>query len=99
MIIILSTTHRKKEAKYLAKVLVERKFASCVQINKIKSCYIWGGKICSHDEWKLSIKTRKKYIQKIKKLFDKRHSYEVFEFIIIKCKATKNYNKWLKNTL
>ncbi|MBS9782329.1 MAG: divalent-cation tolerance protein CutA [Arcobacter sp.] len=83
-IIVQTTCSSKKEATKIAKVLIKKKLAACIQINKIKSFYKWEEKFCKDKEILLSIKTKKKNFSKIKSIIKKIHSYEVPEIISFK---------------
>ncbi len=97
-IIVQTTCSSKKEAKNIAKVLIKKKLAACVQMNKIHSFYNWENNFCSDKEVLLSIKTKKKNFSKIEKKIKKLHSYEVPEIISIKIdKTSKEYIVFLKN--
>ncbi len=96
-IIVKTTCFSKKEAKNIANILIKKKLAACIQINKIKSFYKWEDKICRDKEFLLSIKTRKKSFSKIKKEIKKLHSYDVPEIISIKIdKTSKEYIAFIK---
>src|SRR3972149_2055113 len=56
-IIVLSTTANAKEANRIAKDLVERKLAACVNIVPISSHYRWKGKTGHHRECLIIIKS------------------------------------------
>ena len=80
-IIIQTTTNNKKEAKKLAKLLIENKLAACIQISKINSVYTWENKLCCEKERLLSIKTKQEHYQTIEKLIKENHSYDTPEII------------------
>lgn len=98
--IIQTTCSDKKEAKKLAKHLIEKKLAACVQMIKIKSSYLWEDKFCYDDEILLNIKTKKENFKKIKKEIKKHHSYDVPEIIQIDISnMSKKYLKFMKSSL
>lgn len=75
--IIYTTVPDITEAKKIAKILVEEKYAACVNLFPIKSTYIWEGKLQEDEEVAMFIKTKaalaNKIISKIKEL----HTYEL----------------------
>lgn len=82
--IATTTTNTIKEARELAEMLVRERLAACVQIvPKIESVYEWEGKVHADQEYLLVIKTRESRVDDIKKLFEKYHSYEVPEFLVL----------------
>ena len=93
MIIILTTVAKKSDAEKLAKLLVEKKLAACVNIIKIeKSVYQWKGKINENGEHLLLIKTAKPY-DKLERFIKRSHPYELPEIIMLP--ISKGYKKYL----
>ena len=83
--------------KKIAKILVENKFAACVNIIPgIYSIYEWKDKIEEDEELLLIIKTTEKKSEKlIQKVLDL-HPYETPECIGFKIeKGSENYLKWI----
>lgn len=94
--IIKTTFSSKKEAEFLAKLLIERKLAGCSQISKVESFYYFDDKIEQEDEYLLAIKTKKKNYQKIEKLILENHSYNCPQILAIPIEmASENYLKWI----
>lgn len=82
-IIVQTTCSSKKEAKKIAKILVEEKLAACVQLSKIQSFYSWENKLCVDKEVALNIKTKKENFEKIQRKIKENHSYDLPEIIEI----------------
>ncbi|MFW3440325.1 divalent-cation tolerance protein CutA [Aliarcobacter butzleri] len=97
-IIIQTTCSSEEEAQNIAKILIEEKFAACVQLRQIKSFYNWDNQFCSDKETLLNIKTRKKHFKKIKSKIKELHSYDVPEIIQLDIsKSSKKYLKFIKD--
>ncbi|KLD99070.1 divalent-cation tolerance protein CutA [Aliarcobacter butzleri] len=97
-IIIQTTCSSEEEARNIAKILIEEKFAACVQLSQIKSFYNWDNQFCSDKETLLNIKTRKKHFKKIKSKIKELHSYDVSEIIQLDIsKSSKKYLKFIKD--
>ncbi|MFW3353371.1 divalent-cation tolerance protein CutA [Aliarcobacter butzleri] len=97
-IIIQTTCSSEEEAQNIAKILIEKKFAACVQLSQIKSFYNWDNQFCSDKETLLNIKTRKKHFKKIKSKIKELHSYDVPEIIQLDIsKSSKKYLKFIKD--
>lgn len=97
-IIIQTTCSSEEEAQNIAKILIEEKFAACVQLSQIKSFYNWDNQFCSDKETLLNIKTRKKHFKKIKSRIKELHSYDVPEIIQLDIsKSSKKYLKFIKD--
>ncbi|MCT7589473.1 divalent-cation tolerance protein CutA [Aliarcobacter butzleri] len=97
-IIIQTTCSSEEESQNIAKILIEQKFAACVQLSQIKSFYNWDNQFCSDKETLLNIKTRKKHFKKIKSKIKELHSYDVPEIIQLDIsKSSKKYLKFIKD--
>lgn len=96
-IIVQTTCSSKKEAKYIAKILIKKKLAACVQLRKIKSFYYWKNKLCVDKEVLLSIKTKKENFKKIQRKIKENHSYDLPEIIEIQItNASIEYLQFIK---
>ena len=82
-IIVQTTCSSKQEAKIIAKALIEKKLAACVQMYEIESFYNWDSKLCNDFETLLNIKTIKENFEKVKSKIKELHSYDVPEIIQI----------------
>ncbi len=96
-IIVQTTCGSKKEAKKIARILVEEKLAACVQLSKINSFYRWENKLCVDKEVLLSIKTKKENFQKIQRKIKENHSYDLPEIIELEItNASSGYLKFIE---
>lgn len=73
MIIVYSTFPNRKKAKEIAKKLVERKLAGCVNVFPIEAIYSWKGKTEEGREFAAVIKTRKQRFKQVEDLILKNH--------------------------
>ncbi|RLI82240.1 divalent-cation tolerance protein CutA [Archaeoglobales archaeon] len=69
------TAPTKKDAEELARKILERRLAACVNIFKIKSLYIWEGKIEESDEYGMIVKTRAEKFAELREEVRKLHKY------------------------
>jgi periplasmic divalent cation tolerance protein len=83
-IIVLSTCGSMKEARKIAKDVLERKLAACVNITTVSSYFRWKNKIQTEREYLLLIKTRSETFVRLKRRILALHSYELPEIIIIR---------------
>lgn len=96
-VVIQTTCASKKEAKKIAKILVQEKLAACVQLSKINSLYSWENKLCVDKEVLLSIKTKKENFKKIQRKIKENHSYDLPEIIAIQItNASKEYLQFIE---
>ncbi len=64
-------------AKTLARKLIERRLAACVNIGRIKSVFSWGGKVCLEAEWSLLCKTTRSLRKEVIRCIKANHPYEL----------------------
>jgi periplasmic divalent cation tolerance protein len=82
--LVLTTASSKEEARRLAKTLVERRLAACVNIvPNINSIYRWKEKVEESQEFLLLMKTTESAIPKLRDAIQELHSYEVPECIVL----------------
>jgi len=94
--IVQTTCASKKEAKKIAKILIEKKLAACVQITQVQSLYMWNNKLCTDKEKLLFIKSKTKHFKKIEREIKENHSYDLPEIIEIKItNASKEYLQFI----
>ena len=96
-VVILVTTASLREAKNIAKHLVEAKLAACVNISQpVRSIYRWEGKVADEKEFLLLIKSARGLFPQIKAAISKVHSYHTPEIICLPIiDGSRNYLQWL----
>jgi periplasmic divalent cation tolerance protein len=96
-IIVLITAGSEEEAHKIAKLLVKKKKAACVNIVPgVDSLFRWKGRLDSARESLLLVKTRASLLSKIISLVREAHSYEVPEIIALPIVGgSEEYLKWL----
>jgi periplasmic divalent cation tolerance protein len=99
--IILCTAGSEDEARKIARELVERGLAACVNIvPQIESVYRWQGKIESGWEWLLLIKTTAERFAAVRDAIGELHSYELPECIAIEiADGSAEYLQWIAGTV
>ena len=99
--IVLSTAGSEDEARKIARHLVERRLAACVNIvPQIESVYRWEGKIESSQEWLLLIKTSADRFAEVRDAIRELHSYDVPECIAVNIEeGSPEYLQWLADSL
>ena len=97
--IMLTTAGNREEADRLARAIVERELAACVNIvGPMKSVYRWKGKIESADEFLLIIKSTEDAFDRIRDAVRELHSYELPEFIELAItRGEGKYLSWLEH--
>lgn len=95
--IVVLITAGSEEAHKIAKLLVKKKKAACVNIlPEVDSLFWWKGKMDSARESLLLVKTRASLFPEIVNLVREIHSYEVPEIIALPIIAgNEDYLRWL----
>ncbi len=80
--IVLTTAGTKEEAHKIARALVERQLAACVNIvPQVESVYRWEGEVEEATEWLLLIKTTAAGFARVREAIRELHSYELPECV------------------
>ena len=99
--IVLSTAGSEEEARKIARHLVERQLAACVNIiPQIESVYRWQGRVESNREWLLLIKTTAEKFPGVCGAIRELHSYELPECIAIAIDdGSTGYLQWMEESV
>jgi periplasmic divalent cation tolerance protein len=100
-IVILVTVGNSKDAALLAKSLVEKRLAACVNLLPgITSWYWWEGKVTEDQEVLLMMKTSRDRFPELEKEVLRVHSYAVPEVVALQIvEGSKNYLNWIEGSL
>jgi periplasmic divalent cation tolerance protein len=99
--LVLTTAGSKEEARKIARTLVERRLAACVNVvPQIESVYRWQGNIEEAEEWLLLIKTTSAAFERVRDAIKELHSYELPECISLAIDGgSSGYLEWLRNSV
>ena len=94
---VLTTVEHKADAEKIAKGLVEKRLAACVQIlGPLTSYYHWQGKLDSAAEYLCLIKSRDDLFSLLETEIISMHPYDVPEILAMPItKGGKDYLNWL----
>jgi periplasmic divalent cation tolerance protein len=101
-IVVLVTCGSLKGTRTIARALVERKLAACVNLlpAPVESVYRWKGKIESAKEFLLIIKTTRKRFAAVQAEVHRHHSYEVPEIIALPIAiGSQDYLDWIAESV
>lgn len=76
-IAVVTTVGSKKEARALARALVEGRLAACAQISRIESVFAWKGDIEHGKEYRVLFKTTTESYEAVERAILDLHSYEL----------------------
>jgi periplasmic divalent cation tolerance protein len=98
---VMTATDKREDAERIARSLVERRLAGCVQIvGSVTSIYRWKGKIETAGEWLCLIKSRAELYGTIESAILALHPYETPEIIALPITAgSRDYLAWLREGL
>ncbi|HUX75775.1 MAG TPA: divalent-cation tolerance protein CutA [Anaerolineae bacterium] len=98
---MVTTTETKADAQAIARALIEKRLAGCVQIiGPITSTYWWQGEIKTAEEWLCLIKTRADLYEPLEAAIKEVHPYDVPEILAVPVVAgSKDYLRWLDGKL
>jgi periplasmic divalent cation tolerance protein len=97
--VVLVTCSSLTEARRIARHIVAKRLAACVNIvlSPVESFYTWKGNLERAREYLLVIKTTSKRLAALEKAVKRLHSYDVPEFIALPIAAgSTNYLSWLQ---
>jgi len=100
-IVALSTCETEEEAARVARILIEKNLAACVNIvSNVRSFYRWKDEIEDAPELLLVIKTRRDLFDALKAEIAKIHSYEIPELVALPIlDGSTEYLAWLDREL
>ena len=100
-IVVLSTCRSTEEAQRIARTLVEKRLAACVNVLPgMRSVYRWKDEIEDEEEVLLIIKTSRALVEDLKGEIERVHSYEVPEIIALPVvDGSDRYLAWMNREL
>ena len=100
-VIVLTTVGGDFDARELARVLVDLRFAACVNIiPRIESVYRWDGDVAFDGEQLLLIKTSDERLPALRAELFRRHPYTVPEFVVVPiAEVSDSYGAWLLDSV
>ncbi len=96
--LVFITSPDEEEAAKLARILIEQRLAACVSlIPKIRSFFLWEGKIDEQHEVLLVAKSTQPRLRELIETVQAHHSYQVPEIIALPIvEGSEKYLNWLK---
>ena len=101
-IVVLVTCGSAKEARQIARTLVEQKLAACVNILEVpvRSIYRWKGRVESARELLLIVKSSRNRFAALRRTIQRLHSYDLPEIIALPIlSGAREYLKWLGESI
>src|SRR5687768_11665144 len=100
-IVVLVTTNGVRQAKRIARQLLEERLVACANlIAPVSSLYRWQGKIADERECLMVIKTTRAQFEAVRACVEKLHSYAVPEVIALPIvDGAANYLNWIAESV
>jgi periplasmic divalent cation tolerance protein len=100
-VVALSTVGKAEDAERIARALVERRLAACVNVVPgVASFYRWKGEVCRDEEWLLVVKTRTERLDALREALVALHPYELPELLALPIQAGHApYLAWLDESV
>jgi periplasmic divalent cation tolerance protein len=100
-VLVVTTAGSEAEAQKIAKQVVERRLAACVNIvPRIQSVYRWEGKVETAEEFLLIIKTTRARDADVQAAIRELHSYDLPECTVISMEGgSSEYLKWIEESV
>jgi periplasmic divalent cation tolerance protein len=102
MVIVLVTCRSAKEARRIARALVEKRLAACGNVLEapLRSVYWWKGKVEAAKEVLLVIKSTRQRFVALEREVKRLHSYDVPEIIALPiARGSSEYLRWIYDSL
>lgn len=96
--VVLVTCGSLAEGRKIAKAVVGKRLAACVNVLSapLESIYRWKRKVESAKEYLLVMKSTAQRLKELEKEIARLHSYEVSEFLVLRVDSgSKKYLEWL----
>jgi periplasmic divalent cation tolerance protein len=100
-IVVLVTCSSTREARKIARAVVEARLAACANIFQapVQSIYRWKGRVDTAREVLMILKTSRKRFPALEKEIRRLHSYDVPEIIALPIeRGSRSYLKWLADS-
>jgi periplasmic divalent cation tolerance protein len=98
--IVITTYPDQMVAEKVAKDSIKARLAVCANIAKVRSVYVWKGKIEDIEESLVLFKTAEKVVNELKSFIKKSHPYQVPEIVEITPKyVDPGYLLWLDESI
>jgi periplasmic divalent cation tolerance protein len=99
--VVLCAVSSVEDAEFLARELVERRLAACVNIVPgVSSIYRWRGEVEKSDEVLLVVKTTAERFEALREAIVAQHSYELPEVLSLEVRSGHApYLEWLEESV
>jgi periplasmic divalent cation tolerance protein len=94
--VVQTTLPSEAQAAELARAIVQQRLGACVQVQAIRSFYVWQERAHDEPEWLLAIKTRRALYPQLEAWLRQHHPYDTPEIILLPVlQASPAYGAWV----
>lgn len=98
-IIVYVTVPDISEGQKIAKVLIDRHLAACVNMYPIQSVFTWEGETSHESEVVMFVKTTEDKFGEISDTVRSLHSYDLPAIVYWEIKGEENYINWIRTSV
>ena len=100
-ILVVTSCDREDVCEKIARAVLERKLAACVQVSPpVRSSYWWQQEIAEDREYLVSMKTDRRLFEELASAIRRLHPYDVAEIIATEIVAIDaDYKRWMHESL
>lgn len=95
-IVVYTTCPNGESAKTIARALLERRLAACVNMFSISSMYWWEGALEEGEEVGMLIKTTSDRYEDIERALLEMHPYELPALLVLPVSGERRYLSWIE---
>jgi len=97
ILIVITTTDSREEARKIGRAMVKKRLAACAQISgPIESHFWWEGRLDRAEEWQCRFKTSERRYPELESAIAEMHSYEVPQIVAVPVNtALDSFGKWV----
>lgn len=95
--VVLTTLPSAEAAETLAREVVAAGHAACAQVDgPVRSHYLWEGKACAEEEWRLTLKVAAEREPALRAWALPRHPHAIPQWVVLAADATDAYLGWAR---
>jgi len=98
-IVVYTTCPDVDSAKTIARTLLERRLAACVNMFSISSMYWWKGALEEGEEVGVLIKTTSDRYEDIERTLSEMHPYELPALLVLPVSGERRYLSWIEESV
>ena len=99
--VVMLTTSPVDNAPSIARALVERRLAACVNLlPQVRSVYRWQGAVEEADEVLMVVKSMRQQVRSVDAALRELHPYEVYELVVLPVEGgAESYLEWIRESV